>query len=308
VNDSPALKKANIGLAMGSPNASDVAREASDIIILDDDFCSIVAAIREGRLLFDNLKKSIAYTLTHLVPEMVPIFINIILQFPLGLSSMLILTIDLGSELCAAISLGYEEPENAIMMRPPRNILTDRMVTPPLLVYSYALAGVVEAAASILAFFCVFWANGIDLHDFFGNTFPDANGNDFVSMGKTFDADTQKHIMSVANAATYANIVLCQMFHVWFCRTRLTSVFQHPIYTNKGLILAMPYELAFILIFCFIGPIQVVFVSGQGLPIQFWLLSLGFLGWVMAFTETTKFFARRQLATGTPNCVAWFAW
>ena len=73
VHDVPALKKAQIGDAMGNPNASDVAREAADFLIMDDDFCSIVNALMEGSMLFGTLKKSVAYTLTHLVPEMVPV-------------------------------------------------------------------------------------------------------------------------------------------------------------------------------------------------------------------------------------------
>lgn len=311
VNDSPALKKANIGVAMGSPNASDVAREAADIIILDDDFCSIVSAIREGRLLFDNLKKSIAYTLTHLVPEMVPVFINIILRFPLGLSSLLILTIDLGSELVPAISLAYEEPESAIMQRPPRSTKTDRMVTGTLVFYSYCVAGVMESIASFLAFFCIFWSHGIDLQDLMapvGTTFWVDGAPNFVSRGNTFSSSDQVSILSVGNAAVYANIVLCQMFHLWFCRTRMTSVTQHSLFTNKLAMFAMPWELAFIAILCYIPQLQVVFTSGVGLPIQFWCLSLGFLLWVAVHTETVKYFARRKIIKGNSSVVARLAW
>jgi sodium/potassium-transporting ATPase subunit alpha len=296
---------------MGSPQASDVAREAADIIILDDDFCSIVNAIREGRLLFDNLKKSIAYTLTHLVPEMVPVFINIILRFPLGLSSLLILTIDLGSELVPAISLAYEEPESAIMMRPPRSTKTDRMVTGPLIFYSYCVAGVVESVASFLAFFCVFWSHGIDLSDLMapvGTVYWISGAPDFVSRGNTFSSSDQVSILSVGNAACYANIVLCQIFHIWFCRTRMTSVTQHSLFSNKLTMFAMPWELAFIAILCYIPQLTVVFTSGVGLPIQFWCLSLGFLLWVALHTETVKYYARRKVIQGKSSCVAWMAW
>ena len=110
VNDAIALKNANIGVAMGI-GGNDVAKDASDVIIMDDDFCSIVNGVKEGRVLFDNLKKSITYTMTHMVPEVFPILFNLGLGFPLALNPLLLLTIDLMTELGPAISLAYEDPE-----------------------------------------------------------------------------------------------------------------------------------------------------------------------------------------------------
>jgi sodium/potassium-transporting ATPase subunit alpha len=98
VNDSPALKKADIGVAMGNPDSSDVAREAADVILLNDNFASLVAAIKEGRVLYDNLKKTVAYTLTHVDPETVAVILNLGFGMPLGLGALLVLSIDLLSE------------------------------------------------------------------------------------------------------------------------------------------------------------------------------------------------------------------
>jgi sodium/potassium-transporting ATPase subunit alpha len=135
VNDSPAIKKANIGIAMGS--GSDVAQNAADMLLLDDDFSSIVNGVEEGRLIFDNLKKSIAYTLSSNIPEIAPFIAFILLQVPLPLSTVLILCIDLGTDMVPAISMAYEGAELDIMTRKPRNSKRDHLVNTKMISFAY---------------------------------------------------------------------------------------------------------------------------------------------------------------------------
>ena len=154
VNDSPALKQAAIGIAMGM-NGSDVAREAGDIVLLDDNFASIVVGIREGRLLFSNLKKSIAYSLAHLAPEVIPVLLWAFVGIPQPMGSILALCIDLLTELAPASSLAYESPESLIMQVPPRNVKTDKLTSLPLLFYSYGQSGIILTAGCLFTYFRV---------------------------------------------------------------------------------------------------------------------------------------------------------
>lgn len=123
VNDSPALKKADLGISMNK-TASDVSKESASMILLDDNFSSIVTGIAEGRLIFANLKKSIRYTLTHSTPEISAFIVFVLIGIPAPISSILVLLIDLGTELGPAISYAFEYPEGDLMLVPPRKVLT----------------------------------------------------------------------------------------------------------------------------------------------------------------------------------------
>jgi len=159
VNDSPALKMADIGIAMGIAG-SEVSKEAADMILMDDNFATIVTGVEEGRLIFDNLKKSIVYTLTSNIPEILPFLSWVVLGIPLPLTTVEILLIDLGTDLLPAISLAYEGPETDIMKRPPRNARRDRLVNSRLIFLAYGIVGVMQAAAGFFLYLVIMAEHG----------------------------------------------------------------------------------------------------------------------------------------------------
>lgn len=238
VNDSPALKQAAIGIAMGL-NGSDVAKEAGDIVLLDDNFASIVVGIKEGRLLFANLKKSIAYTLSHLSPEVIPVLLWCFAGIPQPMGSLLCLCIDLLTEILPATSLAYETPEADIMAVPPRNAKRDKLTSLPLLLYAYGFAGFLLTGGCLFTFFRGFahyGINGAHIYSMGSNYFPandDTNHYRIPGTDTTYDSAEQKDIFWRIQAAWYLQIVAGQACHIWFVRTSTMSIFSNGFFRES---------------------------------------------------------------------------
>uniref|UniRef100_A0AC34F6A5 Sodium/potassium-transporting ATPase subunit alpha n=1 Tax=Panagrolaimus sp. ES5 TaxID=591445 RepID=A0AC34F6A5_9BILA len=226
VNDSPALKKADIGVAMGI-SGSDVSKQAADMILLDDNFASIVTGIEEGRLIFDNLKKSIAYTLTSNVPEITPFLAHISFGIPLPLSIGAILCIDLGTDLWPAIALAYEPPESDIMKRPPRDSKVDRLVNFRLMRFSYLQIGMIQALAGFLTWTAVMAQNGFCLDRLFNiRTHWDNKAIENLedSYGQEWSYNDRKTLERSCHAAFFFAIVVLQWADLLISKTRTNSL------------------------------------------------------------------------------------
>uniref|UniRef100_A0A8C3Y5P3 ATPase Na+/K+ transporting subunit alpha 2 n=1 Tax=Catharus ustulatus TaxID=91951 RepID=A0A8C3Y5P3_CATUS len=260
VNDSPALKKADIGIAMGIAG-SDVSKQAADMILLDDNFASIVTGVEEGRLIFDNLKKSIAYTLTSNIPEITPFLLFIIANIPLPLGTVTILCIDLGTDMVPAISLAYEAAESDIMKRQPRNPRSDKLVNERLISMAYGQIGMIQALGGFFTYFVIL----NDLED---------------SYGQEWTYEQRKVVEFTCHTAFFASIV-----------TRRNSVFQQGM-KNKILIFGLLEEtaLAAFLSYC---PGMGVALRMYPLKVTWWFCAFPYSLLIFAYDEVRKLILRR---------------
>jgi len=210
VNDAPALKSAHIGIAMGIAG-SDVAKEAADMVLLDDNFASIVNAIEEGRAVFSNIRKFLTYILAHNVPELIPYLAFSLFSIPLALTPIQILSIDMGTDSLTALGLGVEQPDPRIMQRPPRT-QDQRLFDWSLALRAYLFLGAIEAAIAMGAFFLV-------LHD--------------VGWRYGQPLGSRDPLYLQATTACLSAIVVLQVVNVFLCRSAYRSIFSTGILGNR---------------------------------------------------------------------------
>ncbi|CAB3410979.1 unnamed protein product [Caenorhabditis bovis] len=304
VNDAPALKKADVGVAMGIAG-SDVAKQAADIILLDDNFSSIVNGIEEGRLLFDNLRKTIAYTMTHMWPELVPVMLNFFFGFPLGLTPVQILSIDLITDVPPAVSLAYEGPESDIMRQPPRKKQT-HLVTKGLMTYTYLFMSMLISIGGIISYLLTYHLNGIrpiELAFSANHHFKQGAANFTLDNGRVLGEAEQVHIAGQAAAAFHIAVVVGQAFHLWMCLTRRVSIVQHGI-ANIVALFAVVIDLLLISLFTFVPGVNYVFGSRPP-PWQTWLVPIAVGSVIWAFNESRKYGIRNYPKNRFIRLVKW---
>uniref|UniRef100_A0AAY4BG62 Sodium/potassium-transporting ATPase subunit alpha n=1 Tax=Denticeps clupeoides TaxID=299321 RepID=A0AAY4BG62_9TELE len=235
VNDSPALKKADIGVAMGIAG-SDVSKQAADMILLDDNFASIVTGVEEGRLIFDNLKKSIAYTLTSNIPEITPFLLFIIASIPLPLGTVTILCIDLGTDM----TFGPQEDMNSNYTHSQSDLVSQ-------LYFNYLLcAGMIQALGGFFTYFVILAENGFLPSRLLGIRleWDDRSVNDVEdSYGQEWTYEQRKIIEFTCHTSFFVSIVVVQWADLIICKTRRNSVFQQGM-RNKILIFGLFAETA----------------------------------------------------------------
>ncbi|XP_064413492.1 sodium/potassium-transporting ATPase subunit alpha-1 isoform X2 [Latimeria chalumnae] len=294
VNDSPALKKADIGVAMGIAG-SDVSKQAADMILLDDNFASIVTGVEEGRLIFDNLKKSIAYTLTSNIPEITPFLLFIIANIPLPLGTVTILCIDLGTDMVPAISLAYEQAESDIMKRQPRNPKTDKLVNERLISMAYGQIGMIQALGGFFTYFVILAENGFLPFSLIGIrvNWDDRWTNDLEdSYGQQWTYEQRKIVEFTCHTSFFVSIVVVQWADLIICKTRRNSVFQQGM-KNKILIFGLFEEtaLAAFLSYC---PGMDVALRMYPLKPSWWFCAFPYSLLIFVYDEIRKLILRRN--------------
>jgi Ca2+-transporting ATPase len=252
VNDAPALKKADIGVAMGIAG-TDVAKEAADMILTDDNFASIVSAVEEGRAVYANIKKFSTYIFTSNAPEAVPFIFFAFSQtrIPLALNIMQILSIDLGTDLVPALALGAEHPEPGIMDKPPRD-LHEHVITPALLARAYLWLGPIQSIAAMSAFFMTYWTSGY--------------------WGQFLNLPGEGTLYLSATTMALAAVVITQIGNVLAQRTERSSIFTIGFFTNRLIWVGIATELILICLIVYVPVFQRIFGTAPFPPENWFFL------------------------------------
>ncbi|PSN10935.1 HAD family hydrolase, partial [filamentous cyanobacterium CCP5] len=263
VNDAPALRSSHIGIAMGL-NGTDVAREAADIVLTDDNFATIVGAIEQGRTVYQNIRKFITYILASNVAELVPFLLMVALKIPPALVIMQILAIDLGTDMVPALALGAEAAEPGIMHQPPRSH-THPLMDRALLLRAYCWLGLLEAVLGMAAFFWVWYTHGYGLAEI-----------QAVTPTLLSHAATAPILLIYAQATTLtlAAIVACQDGNVFACRSEKTSIWRLGWFTNPLIWFGILVEWTLIIAIIQVPFLRVIFSTAPLNPAQWVVLLL----------------------------------
>jgi len=271
VNDAPALRKADIGVAMGI-TGTDVAKEAADMILTDDNFATIVAAIKEGRTIYENIRKFITYIFSHETAEIVPFVLMVLFRIPLPITVMQILAIDLGTDTVPALALGVGPSESDVMDRPPRSH-TERLLNFGVIFRGYIFLGIIEAVLVMSGFFWILLSSGWTWGQQLSFTDP---------------------LYLKATSMVFAGIVLAQMGNLLGCQTNRTSVLEVGIFKNKWILRGIAFSIVILLAIIYIPILQEIFGT-TSLELHEWLYLLTFVPIMFLADEVRKYFVRKNI-------------
>ncbi|ETE66743.1 Potassium-transporting ATPase alpha chain 1 [Ophiophagus hannah] len=292
VNDSPALKKADIGVAMGIAG-SDAAKNAADMILLDDNFASIVTGVEQ---------------------ELTPYLIYITVSVPLPLGCITILFIELCTDIFPSVSLAYEKAESDIMHLKPRNPRRDRLVNEALAVYSYfqigrcsgsrnptqpvllCLAGAIQSCAGFVDYFTAMAQEGwfplkcVGLRAAWENDhFQDVQD----SYGQEWTFGQRLYQEYTCYTVFFISIEMCQIADVLIRKTRRLSVFQQGFFRNKVLVIAIVFQVCIGCFLCYCPGMPNIF-NFMPIRFQWWLVPLPFGLLIFVYDEIRKLGVRRH--------------
>jgi magnesium-transporting ATPase (P-type) len=267
-NDTPSLKEADIGVAMGI-SGTDVAREAADIVLLDDSFASIVKAIESGRTIYENIRKFIIYVFTHNWAELIPYILYALLNIPLPLLVVQVLAIDLAIDVIPSLALSREPPEMGIMQEPPRSI-KERLFNTSVFLRSFYI-GAIIAVGAMIGCLSAWSAGGWQL-------------------GMQLDSTSQVYVKGTT--MTFAGIVVAQIGNVLACRTSKTSIFKSNPRNNKWIWLGIASQITMLSVLVYVPLMQGLFGT-TALELTDWLYLAVLAGIVIVAEEIRKVFARK---------------
>jgi len=268
-NDAPSLREADIGVAMGA-SGTDVAREASDMVLLDDSFASIVKAVESGRTIYENIRKFIVYVFSHNWAELIPYVLYASLGIPLPLLVVQILAIDLAIDVIPSLALSREPPEPGIMQEPPRNV-KERLFNAKVFLRSFYIGAIIAGGAM---FGCVSaWSAG------------------GWRLGMQLPPDGIVYIKGVT--MTFAGIVIAQVGNVLACRTSKVSIFKTSLSSNKWIWFGIAAQVSILSFLVYVPLMQGLFGT-TGLGLVDWAFLAIFACIVIFAEEIRKWFARRR--------------
>ncbi|XP_012578634.1 PREDICTED: potassium-transporting ATPase alpha chain 2 isoform X1 [Condylura cristata] len=294
VNDSPALKKADIGIAMGIAG-SDAAKNAADMVLLDDNFASIVTGVEEGRLIFDNLKKTIAYTLTKNTAELCPFLIYIMAGLPLPIGTITTLCIDLGTDIIPSIALAYEKAESDIMNRKPRHKKKDRLVNQQLVTYAYLHIGLMQALGAFVVYFTVYAQEGFRPSTLLNLRvkWEDDTVNDLEdSYGQEWTRHQRRYLEWTSYTAFFVAIMVQQIADLIIRKTRRNSILQQGLFRNKVIWVGIASQVIIALILSYgLGSIKAL--NFTMIRPQYWFVAVPHAILIWVYDEMRKLLIRR---------------